>query len=118
MEVTLVGASLPQRMPVGPETAPGLGGPIVTGVPSTGYAIPKTAIYTTYQLVAAAAATCVIEATDDAATAAGTASNWATLGTITLAAAGSDGFTTQAAWRWVRARITAATAPTYVLQGG
>ena len=118
MEVTLVGASRPQMMPVSPEVSPGFPGPLTVSAPSTGAAIPKTAIYTTYQLVSAAAATAVVEATNDAATAAGTSSNWVLLGTISLAAAGTDGFATSAAWRWVRARVTAATAATFVLQGG
>ena len=30
-----------------------------------------------------------------------------TLGTVTLASAGSDGFTTDAPWKYIRARITA-----------
>ena len=59
MEVTLVGASRPQMMPVSPEVSPGFPGPLTVSAPSTGAAIPKTAIYTTYQLVSAAAATAV-----------------------------------------------------------
>lgn len=59
---------------------------------------PKSAI----QVVATAAATVVFEVSNDGTNAVATA-----LGTVTLAAAGSDGFTTDAPWKFVRARITA-----------
>ena len=58
---------------------------------------PKTAI----QAVSTAAATIVIEASNDGVNAIATA-----LGTITLAGAGSDGFTTDAPWKYIRARVT------------
>lgn len=59
---------------------------------------PKSAL----QVVATAAATVVFEVSNDGVNALAT-----TLGTVTLAAAGSDGFTTDAPWKYVRARITA-----------
>lgn len=58
---------------------------------------PKTAI----QVVASAAATVVFEVSNDGVNAVATA-----LGTITLAAAGSDGLTNDAPWKYIRARIT------------
>ena len=59
---------------------------------------PKSAI----QVVATAAATVVFDVSNDATNACAT-----TLATVTLAAAGSDGFTTDAPWKYIRARITA-----------
>ncbi len=59
---------------------------------------PKTAI----QVVATGAATVVFEVSNDGINAVAT-----TLGTVTLAAAGSDGFTTDAPWKYIRARVTA-----------
>ena len=59
---------------------------------------PKAAI----QVVATAAATVVFEVSNDGTNAIAT-----TLGTVTLAAAGSDGFTTDAPWKYIRARVTA-----------
>ena len=59
---------------------------------------PKTAI----QVVATAAATVVFDVSNDGVNAVGT-----TLGTVTLAGAGSDGFTTDAPWKYIRARVTA-----------
>jgi hypothetical protein len=59
---------------------------------------PKSAI----QVVATAAATVVFDVSNDGVNALTT-----TLGTVTLAAAGSDGFTTDAPWKYVRARVTA-----------
>ena len=59
---------------------------------------PKAAI----QVVATAAATVVFDVSNDGVNAVAT-----TLGTVTLAAAGSDGFTTDSPWKYVRARITA-----------
>jgi hypothetical protein len=58
---------------------------------------PKAAI----QVVATAAATVVFEVSNDGTNAIST-----TLGTVTLAAAGSDGFTTDAPWKYIRARVT------------
>lgn len=59
---------------------------------------PKTAI----QVVATAAATVVFDVSNDGVNAVATP-----LGTVTFTAAGSDGFTTDAPWKYVRARITA-----------
>lgn len=59
---------------------------------------PKSAI----QVVATASATVVIEASNDGINAINTA-----MGTVTLAGAGSDGFTTDASWKFIRARVTA-----------
>lgn len=59
---------------------------------------PKSAI----QVVATAAATVVIEASNDGVNTVATA-----LGTVTLAGAGSDGFATDAPWKYIRARVTA-----------
>jgi len=61
---------------------------------------PKSAI----QVVSTAAATVVFDVSNDGANAVATA-----LGTVTLAAAGSDGFTTDAPWKYIRARVTANT---------
>jgi len=59
---------------------------------------PKSSI----QVVASDAATVVLEVSNDGINAVATP-----LGTVTLAAAGSDGFTTDAPWKYVRARVTA-----------
>jgi len=59
---------------------------------------PKGAI----QVVATAAATVEFEVSNDGTNAVATL-----LGTVTLASAGSDGFTTDAPWKYIRAKITA-----------
>lgn len=59
---------------------------------------PQSAI----QVVATAAATVVFDVSNDGINAVAT-----TLATVTLAAAGSDGFTTDAPWKYIRARVTA-----------
>jgi hypothetical protein len=59
---------------------------------------PKSAI----QVVATGAATVVFDVSNDGVNAIATA-----LATVTLAAAGSDGFTTDAPWKYIRARVTA-----------
>ena len=59
---------------------------------------PKSAI----QVVATAAATVVFDVSNDGVNAVAT-----TLGTVTLVGAGSDGFTTDAPWKFIRARVTA-----------
>ena len=118
MEVTPVGATLPRNMPVN-------GAAILTAVPATGNAIYKDSLWCSYQLISGAAATVIIEGTNEQASATGVNNNWVPVtgttstSTITLAAAGSGGFidATGAAWRWVRARVTAATTPTSVLMG-
>jgi|SRR5882672_10268663 len=89
---------------------------LTTSIPATGNAIPKASTYSTYQVITTATATVVIEATNEGLMDQGS-STWVTLGTITLAAPGSDGFATASNWRWVRARVTACTGPTNVVQG-
>ena len=59
---------------------------------------PKAAI----QVVATGAATVVFDVSNDGINALATV-----LGTVTLAGAGSDGFTTDAPWKYIRARVTA-----------
>ena len=59
---------------------------------------PKSAI----QVVATAAATVEFEVSNDGTNAVATL-----LGTVTLASAGSDGFTTDAPWKYIRAKVTA-----------
>ena len=72
----------------------------VSGTP-TGAWVFKDAPNASFQVVATAAATVVFEVSNDGINAVATA-----LGTVTLAGAGSDGFATNAAWKYVRARIT------------
>lgn len=62
----------------------------------------KDAPQSAFQVVATAAATVVFDVSNDGVNAVATA-----LATVTLAAAGSDGFTTSAPWKYVRARVTA-----------
>jgi FlaG/FlaF family flagellin (archaellin) len=59
---------------------------------------PKAAI----QVVATAAATVEFEVSNDGVNPLATL-----LGTVTLVAAGSDGFTTDAPWKYIRAKVTA-----------
>ncbi len=93
------------------------GAALSTTSATTGNAVFKASPGSTFQLISAAAATAIIEVTNEDATASGANSNWITMGTITLAGAGTDGFMTQACWKWVRARITVASAATTVLMG-
>ena len=72
-----------------------------TGTP-TGAWMFKDAPNTAIQVVASAAATVVFDVSNDGINAVTTA-----LGTVTLAAAGSDGFVTNAPWKYIRARVTA-----------
>ena len=76
--------------------------PDATATTLTGSWIYKDAPKSALQVVATAAATVVFEVSNDGTNALAT-----TLGTVTLAAAGSDGFTTDAPWKYIRARITA-----------
>jgi hypothetical protein len=101
-----------------PSPIPVNGSAISAAAPGTGNWVPKAGTFSTYQLVAAAAATCIVEGTNDPDTASGAANNAVALGTITLAAAGSDGFATGSDWRWIRARLTAAAGATAVYQAG
>ena len=68
----------------------------------TGNWIYKDAPKGAFQVVGTAATTVVFDVSNDGINACAT-----TLGTVTLAAAGSDGFTTDAPWKYVRARVTA-----------
>ncbi len=68
----------------------------------TGNWMYKDAPNTSVQVVATAAATVVFEVSNDGINPVATA-----LGTVTLAAAGSDGFASDSAWKYIRARITA-----------
>lgn len=72
-----------------------------TGTP-TGAWLYKDAPKSAIQVVATAAATVVFDVSNNGVNACAT-----TLGTITLGAAGSDGFTTDAPWKFIRARVTA-----------
>lgn len=118
MDMTPVGATLPRNMPVN-------GAATSTSAPSTGNAIYKDSLWCTYQVISAAAATVIIEGTNELASANGANNNWvpvtgtAASSTVTLAAAGTGGIidATGTAWRWIRARVTAATALTTVLMG-
>jgi hypothetical protein len=118
MEVTLVGESSPRAMPMA-LTLDALGKPVVTtSAPATGASIYKESLHCTYQAISLAAATIIIEASNDNI-------NWVPVtgvtasSTITLAGAGTGGFVdpVAAAWRYVRARTTAATTATNVWMG-
>lgn len=69
---------------------------------ATGAWMYKDAPAASFQVVSTASATVVFDVSNDGVNAVAT-----TLGTVTLAAAGSDGFTTNAPWKYVRARVTA-----------
>lgn len=110
MDVTQVRANPPRNMPVN-------GAAITTSAPATGNPIPKNALNATFQVTSGASCTVVIEVTNDPTTASGATTNWLTLGTMTTTGAGTDGFSSSAAWNWVRARVTAASTPTVVWMG-
>jgi len=109
MEVTLVKATYPRAMPVD-------GANMSTSAPATGNWVPLPGIYATFQVISAAAAEVVIEVTNVDPPSAGSAA--ITMATITLSGAGSDGFASNAAWKWARARTVAATDVTTCLMGG
>ena len=73
----------------------------------------KESPYGTFQAIVtgtgAVSATVVIQVSNQEATFNGDKSNWITLGTISLSGTttSTDGFTTTAPWRYVRANITA-----------
>jgi len=73
----------------------------------------KDAPNTGIQVVATAAATVVFDVSNDGVNALAT-----TLGTVTLAGAGSDGFVTNSAWKYIRARVTANSGTVSVLMCG
>ena len=79
-----------------------------TGSANSG-AIYKESPYSAFQAIVtgtgAVAATVAIQVSNEEATGQGTNSNWITIGTITLSGTttATDGFTTIAPWRFVRA---------------
>jgi len=75
---------------------------LTTATTATGDWKYKDAPKSSFQVVATAAATVVFDVSNDGVNAVATA-----LGTVTLAGAGSDGFTSDAPWKYVRARVTA-----------
>lgn len=111
MDATLVRANPPINVPVNAAAVKS------TAATASGNAIPKSALYCTFQLIATAAATVVIEVTNDATTAQGTTSNWLLLATMSTTAAGTDGFGTSVPWAYCRARITANAGTVNVLMG-
>ena len=110
LNVTVVPGGPCQPMPVN-------GAAISSSVPGVGNWVPKASTFSSYQVISAGAATVVIEATNETPAPQGSAGNPVILQTITLTGAGSNGFSTQSDWRYVRARVTAAAALTSVLQG-
>lgn len=68
----------------------------------TGSWMFKDAPKSTIQVVGTAATTVIFDVSNDGVNAVATS-----IGTITLAAAGSDGFNTDAPWKYIRARVTA-----------
>lgn len=107
---TLIRGGKPQLMPVNGEAT-------ITSTATTGNSVPKNSLNTSFQVIAGAAATVVIEVTNDEDTHKGTNSNWIILATVTIYSVGTDGFTTNAPWGWVRARVTSATGTVKVLMG-
>lgn len=75
--------------------------PDLTAGTPTGSWMYKDAPLTAIQVVSSAAATVVFEGSNDGVNAVVTA-----LGTVTLAAAGSDGFVYNGPWKYIRARVT------------
>jgi hypothetical protein len=75
--------------------------------------IYKESPYGTFQAIVTGtgtvSATVAIQVSNEAATFNGDKSNWITLGTISLSGTttSTDGFTTTAPWRYVRANVTA-----------
>jgi len=76
--------------------------PDLTAGTPTGSWMYKDAPLTAIQVVSTAAATVVFDVSNDGVNAIAT-----TLGTVTLAAGGSDGFVCNAPWKYIRARVTA-----------
>jgi hypothetical protein len=92
-------------------------GTLTTAAPAATAASYKRSPWSTFQLTSAAAATAVVQGSNDDLTGAGTNTNWVTIGTITLGAAGTDGFATMAPWKWVRFNVTVASAATSCMMG-
>lgn len=86
---------------------------ITTAVPTYGTPVYKDSPYASFQAIetgtGAVTATVIVQASNDEATYKGDASNWITIATITLSGTTSttDGFTTVAPWKYVRAGVTA-----------
>lgn len=85
--------------------------PATVAATVTGDWVFKDAPKAGVQVVATAAATVVIEASNDGVNALATP-----LGTITLAGAGSDGISTDSSWKYIRARVTANSGTVFVNQ--
>lgn len=111
MNVTQVRSEGPINMPVSGALTASAG--VTTGNP-----IYKNPLYAVFQLIATAASTVVIEVTADYNTFIGSASNWITLATLTTTAAGTDSYNSNAAWPYVRARITANSGTVNVILAG
>lgn len=86
---------------------------ITTAVPTNGTAIYKDSPYAAFQGIVtgtgAVTATVLVQASNEQATWEGTKSNWITVGTITLSGTttATDGLTTIAPWKYIRASVTA-----------
>lgn len=86
---------------------------ITTAVPTYGTALYKDSPYASFQAIVtgsgAVTATMVIQATNEEATYNGTSNNWITIATITLSGTttATDGVTTVAPWKYIRAGVTA-----------
>jgi hypothetical protein len=111
MLVTPIKATRPVDLPVS-------GSAILTSAPATGNGVNKPALYCTFVVQAAAAATVIIEGSMDNV-------NWGFLtgvagtSTLTMGASGTLALleVSPSAWQYVRARVTAATVPTRVWMG-
>lgn len=86
---------------------------VTTAAPTYGTPVYKDSPYASFQAIetgtGAISATVIIQASNDENTYKGTASNWITISTITLSGTTSatDGVTTVAPWKYVRAGVTA-----------
>ena len=86
---------------------------ITTATPTYSAAVYKDSPYASFQAIetgtGALTATVIIQASNDEATYKGTANNWITIATISLSGNNSvtDGLTTVAPWKYVRAGVTA-----------
>ena len=86
---------------------------ITTATPTYGTPVYKDSPYSSFQAIetgtGAVTATIIVQASNDQATFEGTASNWITIATITLSGTttATDGFTTVAPWKYMRAGVSA-----------
>jgi len=76
--------------------------PATTEATLTGAWMFKDSAKSAVQVVASAAATVIFDVSNDGVNPVATS-----LGTVTLDAAGSDGFVIDAPWKYIRARVTA-----------